>query len=331
MLDTNIAGERELGSDVYHNNKYKRKLGHRLKQGDISREEMKDCWEKHGRKTGSRNEETAEETESVKDVSLLSSDRGQRKAWQIENFVYLLQDRLMKHQQFSNAEKSQNKASKLTVVDFGCGSGNLCLALAPYFSNVQFILVDKKQYPLKLAERRALEAGLRNVQVVEYKFSPSNLDEFQYPVIQSPLPNSAPLDGKNVSSNETSTSFDIAIGLHCCGSFTDMVMTLAKDRGADCIVCPCCNGAMTSKTTCGYEYPRSQYIRKIMNQDEYLGQLTRAADDRENYEAKCLIEYDRALWATENGFDVSLFKLTPKLCTPKHHVLYLVNRDKQSV
>ena len=59
---------------------------------------------------------------------------------------------------------------------------------------------------------------------------------------------------------------------------------------------------MTSKTTCGYEYPRSSYLRQYMNQDEYLDQLSKGAEDRGNYKAKCLIEYDRALWAKENGF-----------------------------
>jgi len=110
-----------------------------------------------------------------------------------------------------------------------------------------------------------------------------------------------------------------------------MVMSIAKSRGADCIVCPCCNGAMTSKTTCGYKYPRSVFLGKLINQDEYLSLLSRAADDLGSYEAKCLIEYDRALWAYENGYDVQLLKLSPKECTPKHHVLYLTRRQKQKV
>lgn len=91
------------------------------------------------------------------------------------------------------------------------------------------------------------------------------------------------------SASTVCTSFDIAIGLHCCGSFTDMVMSLAKARGADCIVCPCCNGSMTSKTTSGYQYPRSSYIKQFMNQNEYLSIVSKAAEDSGIYEAKCLI------------------------------------------
>ena len=50
--------------------------------------------------------------------------------------------------------------------------------------------------------------------------------------------------------------------------------------------------------------------------------MSKAADDKNNYEAKCLIEYDRAIWAKERGFEVSLLRMEPGFCTPKHHVLY---------
>jgi hypothetical protein len=149
---------------------------------------------------------------------------------------------------------------------------------------------------LKLAKRRAKEAGLKNVAVMQYNFSPSNLEKFEF---------CQEIDESKDSNDNTMsnvTSFDIGIGLHCCGSFTDMVMELCLSRRADCIVCPCCNGAMTSKTTSGYQYPRSSFLREKMSQDEYLGQLSKSADDLGNYEAKCLIEFDRALWARENGF-----------------------------
>jgi hypothetical protein len=157
------------------------------------------------------------------------------------------------------------------------------------------------------------------VQVMQYNFSPENLDKFQTPDRGENTTPKAEEDDE-----ESHRSFDLGIGLHCCGSFTDMVMELCRINKADCIVCPCCNGAMTSKTTCGYAYPRSQFLKDYLTQDEYLGQLSKSADDLGNYSAKCLIEYDRALWAEENGFrSVELWKLTPLECTPKHHVLYL--------
>jgi SAM-dependent methyltransferase len=291
ILNNEIADERKLAILKYQEEKYRRKLEKKTKNGFITEEERKILWEKHGR-SGTTEEQG---------MTLLSAQRGQRKVWQVENFVSLLSDKL---------------TPGSTVVDFGCGSGNLCLALAAYFVDVRFVLVDKKPYSLKLAKRRADDAGLKNVEVLEYTFTPENLENFVATI------------GENDDASDTTLqrcgSFDIGIGLHSCGSFTDMVMELCRDRGADCIVCPCCNGAMTSKTTCGYAYPRSTFLRNHINQEEYLGQLSKSADDLGNYPAKCLIEYDRAMWAKENGFrEVELWKLTPVECTPKHHVLYL--------
>jgi len=269
--------------------KLQRKLARQVERGALKEEEREEQWKKKGRLVSS-----ATSSGGAPTISLLAGGRGQRKSWQVENFVTLLQGRL------------SNAAEPLTVVDFGCGSGNLCLALAAYFRKVTFVLVDRKPYSLELAQQRAEEAGLENVKVVSYQFSTDNLKSFKIPG----------------SSNDF--HFDIGIGLHSCGSFTDMVMQICRDRNADCIVCPCCNGAMTSKTTCGYQYPRSQFLRSCLNEEQYLSQLSKSADDEGNYPAKCLIEYDRAVWAKENGFrKVELFKMTPTTCTPKHHVLYL--------
>jgi len=359
VLEERISDEYELLIDLSRSEKYRRKLQIKMERGHITQIEVDDLWKKHGKRTTNTiantnigtNTDTDKKNDNTKAkiknattttamisndaVSLLSNDRGQRKAWQVENFVSLLRERL-----------SSSDTTILRVVDFGCGSGNLCLALAPYFPQVRFVLVDKKPYSLKLAARRAKDAGLKNVQVMQYSFSPSNLDNFRIPSMPLSMPLSSssatefticmPVTTRSTSSPPSSeqlieNDFDIAIGLHCCGSFTDMVMSIAKSRGADCIVCPCCNGAMTSKTTCGYKYPRSVFLGKLINQDEYLSLLSRAADDLGSYEAKCLIEYDRALWAYENGYDVQLLKLSPKECTPKHHVLYLTRRQKQKV
>ena len=361
VLEAKISDERELSMDRYHSEKYRRKLKYKKEKGELTQGELEELWEKHGKRTNKTNAESdtsktvkkatvtkarhenKNATGSDEGVSLLSHDRGQRKAWQVENFVSILWDRLSSYtSDESNADKnsSNNSEFDFTVVDFGSGSGNLCLALAPYFSKVRFVLVDKKPYPLKLVERRANEAGLKNVQTLQFSFTPSNLNEFCIPPMPPAIdtqtfflppgttPTTQPSSSQEHKQQEpASTHFDIAIGLHCCGSFTDMVMSLAKLRGADCIVCPCCNGAMTSKTTCGYKYPRSSYIEKFMNQDEYLS-MSKAAEDSGIYEAKCLIEYDRALWANENGYTVQLLRMSPEECTPKHHVLYLTNKEK---
>jgi SAM-dependent methyltransferase len=266
--------------------KRRRKLEAREQRGEITKEEQETLWKEHGRKN----------MDSEAASSLLSAHRGQRKAWQVENFVTLLKDRLR---------------PGMTVVDFGCGSGNLCLALAAYFSKVRFVLVDRNEFSLQLVQKRAETSKLSNVHTQQFTFSPGNLKDYR------PPPHDA-LDKKE-------TAFDLGIGLHCCGSFTDMVMEVCLYQGADCIVCPCCNGGMTAKATGGFSYPRSDFLQQCMTQDEYLSRLSRNADNAQNYAAKCWIEYDRALWAKEHGKCVELWKMEPVTCTPKHHVLFVKN------
>merc|ERR1712061_971493 len=135
--------------------------------------------------------------------------------------------------------------------------------------------------------------------------------------------------------------------------------------GASCIVCPCCNGKMghayayncnTSVDVAledgmvpsgmaqvamdkenrqpsnddasldGFRYPRSLSIGEHMSRDEYLNTVCRAANDANPHKAKCLIEFDRYLWAKEQivfeGGEVKFLKLAPESCSPKHYVVY---------
>lgn len=50
-----------------------------------------------------------------------------------------------------------------TVVDFGCGSGNLLLPLAHTFPALRFVGIDLKPKAVELLRQRAAEAGLCNV------------------------------------------------------------------------------------------------------------------------------------------------------------------------
>lgn len=282
-MDSSLSAldKSKKASDEHFQEKRRRKLEARQKKGEITKEQQEKLWEEHGRDK----------------ASLLSASRGQRKAWQVENFVCLLKDRL---------------CPGMVVVDFGSGSGNLCLALAAFFPKVQFILVDRNKYSLQLVQKRAETSNLSNVKTQQYTFIPDNLQEYR------PLTDDSRQEGQSV--------FDLGIGLHCCGSFTDMVMETCLFHGADCIVCPCCNGGMTAKATGGFNYPRSDFLQKCMTQEEYLSQLSRNADNAQNYAAKCWIEYDRALWAAQHGMKVELWKLTPTTCTPKHHVIFMTNK-----
>eukprot|EP00934_Nitzschia_sp_Nitz4_P008500 Nitzschia sp. Nitz4//scaffold208_size52459//15422//16651//NITZ4_006809-RA/size52459-processed-gene-0.30-mRNA-1//-1//CDS//3329541648//8490//frame0 len=315
MDQTIVADASKFAFDQSSDQKLQRKLQRRAERGDITQEEKHELWNQHVRSKQSTDiqkdqnrmepstkqqkeapvEEPSEQQKPVAaPVKYLSASRGQRKAWQVENFVALLQDWLQ---------------PGMVVIDFGSGSGNLCLALGAYFPQVHFVLVDKKPYPLQLVENRATSAGLTNIHTQQYTFSPDNLSDYAPP--------------SELLSSERSKAFDLGIGLHCCGSFTDMVMEICHLNQANCIVCPCCNGGMVSQATGGYGYPRSTKVQHCLSEEEYLQQLSKSADDLQNYAAKCYVEYDRALWAKEHGFQVELWKMTPVECTPKHHVLYM--------
>jgi hypothetical protein len=108
ILNVEIADASKLSRDKMIQRKYMKKLKKKLLRGEINESERKNMWDKYGR--AALNDSNG--------LTLLSSDRGQRKAWQIENFAFLIKNKLTRH-----ASKES-----LVVADFGCGSGNLCLA-----------------------------------------------------------------------------------------------------------------------------------------------------------------------------------------------------------
>jgi len=207
---------------------------------------------------------------------------------------------------------------KKVVVDFGCGSGNLCLSLASFYTNTKFVFVDQNLESLNLLTKRAEAGGLSNVIIMQYSFNFDNLADFGRFFAEQGLCREE--------------KFDLGIGLHSCGRFTDMVMEVCRLNQADCLVSPCCNGKMdkdyqlqqdlhTSGKDLKELYPRSTFFTDLISREEYFS-VSRAADDLGNYQAKCALEYDRARWAEENGYKVWLFKMDPVSASPKHHVLY---------
>ena len=70
-----------------------------------------------------------------------------------------------------------------------------------------------------------------------------------------------------------------------------------------------------------YSYPRSKFFQANINEKEYC-LISKAADDEFNYVAKCCIELDRAFWASDQGFEVTIMKMNPVVSSPKHHVIY---------
>lgn len=98
------------------------------------------------------------------------------------------------------------------IIDFGAGTGGLALPLAALFPTHQFTAVDLDATSIGILERRAAAAGLTNI-----RGCVSRIELFSQP-------------------------FDIALGLHCCGSATDYAQLRAVAQRAAYILCPCCVG-----------------------------------------------------------------------------------------
>ena len=207
--------------------------------------------------------------------------------------------------------------TKSVVVDFGSGSGNLCLALASVYTSVTFVFVDMNQTSLDILSQRSRVAGLTNIKVIKFRFTRDNLEEF--------------LD---LIRAEIGGGMDLGIGLHSCGSFTDLVMEACRMSSSDCLIIPCCNGKIDLDLG---GYPRSSAMSSILAAEEY-SLLSRAADDLSgsesvsvyglseddlsNYRAKICVELDRATWAREAGAEVTCYKMEPVTASPKHLMVY---------
>ena len=225
--------------------------------------------------------------DDVSEFSLLNQDRGLRKRQQVNNISALI--------------KLHGIEEKQVVVDFGSGSGNLCLALASVYPSTSFVFVDQNQTSLDILKKRSEEANLGNIIIKQFKFSSNNLAQF--------------IEEIQVEVGE----IGLGIGLHCCGSFTDMVMEMCRVAGSDCLVVPCCNGKIDATTD---HYPRSSIISSVVSGEEYQ-LLSAAADDLSCREAKISVETDRAHWASEAGASqVQCWSMEPSSASPKNLMIY---------
>ena len=153
----NISDQHELGTDIHNRERYRRKLQYKKDRQEITQSEFETLWKQHGKRitttptvrttmmTAKRietvttrhnvsSDSTIAAAVDVEGVSLLSNDRGQRKAWQVENFVSILYARLSPYRSSSTTDNDADTNSNdnnnnddgkfdITVVDFGCGSG----------------------------------------------------------------------------------------------------------------------------------------------------------------------------------------------------------------
>ncbi|GFO11567.1 glutathione s-transferase c-terminal domain-containing protein [Plakobranchus ocellatus] len=183
------------------------------------------------------------------------------------------------------------------VVDFCSGGGHLGIVLAYLLPHCQIYLVENKEESLLKVCSRLESMSLRNVTLYQ-----CNIDYFI---------------GK----------FDVGVCLHACGSATDMVQQLCLNARASFVICPCCYGSIHN--THLLTYPRSkQFQSSSITYKDFLT-LGHAADQTEfnialeeqGRECMNLVDSDRAAYARELGYQVTLCSLQPLTCTPKNNLL----------
>ena len=97
-------------------------------------------------------------------------------------------------------------------MDFGCGTGNLLLALAFLFPEHDFIGVDLNETSIRMLDERIESAKLTNV-----RSKLSLIETFD-------------------------EDFDVALALHVCGKATDVVLQTCVEKQKDFACVPCCVG-----------------------------------------------------------------------------------------
>ena len=116
-LHPSIVSDKRLREETHRQKKYLKKLEAQLRNGVITQSEMEEMLDSFGRK------------DSNGSFPLLNSNRGLRKRQQVENLASLF----------------QMFGERRVVVDFGSGSGNLCLALASVHRDTTFVFADRNR------------------------------------------------------------------------------------------------------------------------------------------------------------------------------------------
>ena len=259
------------------------------------------------------------------------SQRGLRKRAQVEAFHFVVSEILN-----TQLQRTQNYPFGVTIIDAGCGAGNLGISLAglSYSSsiNIKVLAVDVNEHALTRLSSRA-EAILS-----PEKIETVCADLANYDLILSKIPPNHSV---------------IVVSLHACGAASDMAMNLAIRCNAPFILCPCCTAKSLTKrlpsnaetrttfdlsasfqrsgASADIEYPRSKWLMDklyhnnngvdITTVEEKYTLLAKAADigigpqtlsqqRQQQARAKKIVELDRLLAASEeHGYDVRLMRI----------------------
>lgn len=173
-----------------------------------------------------------------------------------------------------------------TIVELGCGNGDLTRALGTKYDSV-VIGVDQNQ---------ALINSLRQ----------RNSSIYQRFLLPEELPS-------------VENDFGLTLGLHTCGNLTDQVIKLGctSSKKKNSVVCvPCCYGKINqfqkvlprSKTLEGKKEEFKTILKRASSLEGYVDNLaSRPAVLLEAY--RRMIDFDRIFYLNENGYQTSLVRL----------------------
>ncbi|KAL9183299.1 hypothetical protein ACHAXT_005086 [Thalassiosira profunda] len=255
--------------------------------------------------------------------------RGERKRIQAEAFVHVVSE-MMKSGDDSMKERGT------TIVDAGCGGGNLALPLAAFGGppgwDVEVLAVDVNEFALARLDERAERARASSDRGNCAKIRTLRADLADAAAISAAIP-----AGRDV----------VVASLHGCGASSDYAIELAHSLGAPFVVCPCCTaksltrrdddssnssdgstmGASVRRSGANADitYPRSQWLRDALSPDpaswdEYallartadvgLGPQTPSRQREHRRRAKRIVELDRLAHSSERyGYETRLVRM----------------------
>jgi hypothetical protein len=142
---------------------------------------------------------------------------------------------------------NNNNNNTINVVEFGAGSGHLGLLLAflrPTKCHVT--LLERKEYACQQATKRANDASLQNITIVN-----TSMHTFA----------------------EAEQQFHLGLSLHSCGVLTDAALALCLQHGAAFCLCPCCYGQTAANLPADY-LPRSRLLGPLRHQTAWCSTTT---------------------------------------------------------
>ena len=219
-------------------------------------------------------------------------ERGLRKRQQCESFLRVLEPLVSRLRQTITDRR-------LRIADFGCGTGNSSLPLAYALRETcDFVLFDRYETPVQIAQTRASEAKLSNVTCTTKRIE-----------------------------HVTKDAFDLCLAFHVCGGASDEVIQKALLDKSAFLICSCCIGKLKHLNREGLNWPRSKWLeQKNISSDQYLNLLAKVADHSANgfAQAKLLIELDRLAHASELGYRTFHTNVMPLSATPKNDIIVAV-------